>query len=167
MSEQLEQLRQLAASYVDTGEEVIAAVAVNYGGKVNVDQPPTGIAALQAGQENVVAGEEIAGRQGARPGVGFPVAKQMAMVLTGGRILVWSRGGFKAKPKAYLGEVPLDAVERVAVEEGKRLDRLSVKLTSGWEVSMEANQGEGLADFGRQLESLAGEATWQGDDFGS
>jgi hypothetical protein len=154
MSEQLDLLAELAQGYVRAGEEVIAVANVNYGGKVNLEAPLTGIASLNAGQSNVAQGSDMAERMGDHPDVTFPIAKSMGLVLTGARLMVWSRGGFKAKYKDYIGEVPVDAIERASVEEGRLTDHLQIKLSSGWEVNLDANRNEGGAALGAELLAL-------------
>ena len=151
MTEQLDRLTELAQGYVRAGEEIIAVANVNYGGKVNLNQPPTGLAALGHPDEAVVAGEQLAERMGNHPEVTFPSANQMALVLTQKRLLCWSRGGFKAKPKAFIGEVPLEAVEEIGHEQARMGDRFSIKLRSGWEVNLESGPKDFGADFARQL----------------
>lgn len=154
MSDQLSQLALLAEGYLQPGEEILATANVNYGGKVNLEAPLTGLAALQAGQSNVTQGADMAERMGDYPDVTFPVAKSMGLVLTGGRLMVWGRGGLKGKYKGFIGEVPLPAVERVSVEEGRLTDHIQIKLTSGWEVNLDANRNEGGAALGAEMMNL-------------
>lgn len=165
MNEQLDQLAALAEGYLQPGEEIIATANVNYGGKVNLDQPPTGLAALSAGPSNVAQGAELAARMGNHPGVTFPIAKSMGLVLTGGRLLVWSRGGFKGKYKAFIGDVPVEAIERVSVEEGRLTDHLQLKLTSGWEINLDANRNDGGSVLGAELEALVADRHQPGTMF--
>lgn len=155
MSDDLAELRDLAVTYVDPGESVIDAVKVGYGGKVNLDQPGTGRGAFGA-QDSVLAGEQLANRMGDAPSVGFPAAKQMALVLTAGRILIWGTGGLRGKPKNFLGEVPIAAIEGLDVQAARSSVRLQIKLHSGWEVSLEA-RGETAAGFGDNLRRLVEE----------
>jgi hypothetical protein len=154
MSDNLDHLRALAPDYLQPGEELIAVANVNYGGKVNLEQPIAGLAGLHAGQDNVLQGQELASRMGENPDVVFPTAKQMALLLTGGRLLVWSRGGFKDKPKAFIGEIPIEAIDRASVEEGRLADHVQIKLSSGWEVNLDSNRGDGGAELGLELVAL-------------
>lgn len=154
MNAQLEQLAVLAEGYLQPGEQVLATANVNYGGKVNLEQPLTGLAALQAGQSNVAQGADLAERMGSHPGVTFPTAKSMGLVLTGTRLLVWGRGGLKGKYKGFIGDVPVEAIERVTVEEGRLTDHLQIKLASGWEVNLDANRNDGGATLGTELVAL-------------
>jgi hypothetical protein len=154
MNAQLDQLAVLAQGYIQSGEEIIATANVNYGGKVNHEQPLTGLAALHAGQSNVSQGADMAERAGDHPGPDFPTARSMGLVLTGARLLVWSRGGLKAKYKSFIGDVPLEAIERVTVEEGRLTDHIQIRLGSGWEVNLDANRNEGGAALGGELLAL-------------
>lgn len=152
MGDHLTELRELAASYVDGDEPVLDVAKVTYGGKVNLEQTPHGFAALGA-PDTVIAGEQLANRSGQTPAVDFPAARQMALVLTARRILVWSTGGLRGKPKNFIGEVPLAAVEAVGVEDARSGTRLQIKLRSGWEVNLDAGTEAGDA-FGERLREL-------------
>lgn len=152
MADDLSQLRDLAASYVDPGESVVDAVKVIYGGKVHLDQGTGGQGGFGA-QDAVIAGEQLAHRVGDAPSVGFPAAKQMALVLTARRILVWATGGLRGKPKSFIGEVPVAAIAGLAVEPARSTVRLQIKLHSGWEVNLDA-RGEAASRFGDNLRRL-------------
>jgi hypothetical protein len=153
MSEHLDQLRQLASTYVTEDEPILGAIKVMYGGKINLNQPPRGLEKLGQG-EAVQAGQELAERRAAQPSVEFPTAKQMALVLTGSRLLVWSTGGLKGKPKAFIGEVPLAGIERMEMSEGRLNAQYTLRLASGWEVTLDADRGDAGTQFGTQLKEL-------------
>jgi hypothetical protein len=153
MADYLDELKVMAREYLPAGEQVIDALNVNYGGKVNLNQPPTGLAALGHPEEQVAAGEALVERMGDHPDVTFPSARQMALVLTEGRLLMWSRGGFKGKPKAFIGEVPLDALEQVGAEEARIGTRLMIKMRSGWEVNLDTTHAEAAMAFTNELQS--------------
>ena len=153
MADYLGELEQLAVEYVPQGESIIGAVDVEYAGKVNLEQASTGGEGLPLGDERVAAGEMLADRIGEHRIAEFPSEKQMALVLAEHRVLVWSRGGLRGKPKAFLGEVPLDAIEVVTHESGVGGQHLVIKMWSGWELHLEmvgAGDGEG---FGNQFVS--------------
>jgi hypothetical protein len=154
MNDHLDELKELATPGLADGETIVAALNVNYGGKINMNQAPTGLASLGHSDEAVVAGEQLAERLGDRPDVSFPSAKQMALVLTQTRMMCWSRGGFKSKPKAFIGEVPVEAMETITHESSRLGDRLLIKLYSGWEVNLESGLKDGGAEFAAQLTAL-------------
>ena len=85
--------------------------------------------------------------------VAFPSAKQMALVLTGGRLLAWALG-ISGKPKQYLGEVPLSAVAQVEAGRVRFGSLIRVTLKSGAVVDLEALRGEPGEEFGEQLAYL-------------
>lgn len=142
MADHLEELKGLAADFVAGAEIVHSAADVNYGGKVNLNQPPTGLAEMGHHEAQVAAGEAIAQRYGDRPDVSFPSAKQMALVLTDQRLLVWSRGGLKGKPKAFLSEIPLDVIGEV-VADPRHPGRITIRLTSGWDIQLDVTRDDG------------------------
>jgi hypothetical protein len=139
----LGELRSLAAGSVRAGEAVRAAADMAYAGKVNLHQTPTGLADFGRADVQVAAGEAIVARYGDRPDVEFPTAKQLALVLTDARLLIWSRGGLKGKPKAFLGEVPLEVLDRITVEPGPGPRRLTILMNSGWEIRLEQSHDDG------------------------
>lgn len=152
MVDYLDELTGMAREYLPPGEETVAAVAVTYAGKVNLLAPPTGLAALSL-NDRVAAGEELVSRR-SEPEVTFPTARQMALVLSAGRILIWSRGGLKGRPKAFLGEVPLDGIDKVRHEPGQTGTHLFIGLGSGWEYDLECGRGAEGDTFARALEGL-------------
>ncbi len=161
MVDYLDELAGMAREHLPPGEQVLGSVAVTYAGKVNLLAPPSGLAALGTG-DRVAAGEELVSRLASEPEVSFPTARQMALVLSAGRLLVWSRGGLKGKPKAFLGEVPLSGIDKVRHEQGQTGTHLFVALRSGWEYDLECGRGAGGDAFAAALEELvaasAGEA---------
>jgi hypothetical protein len=160
MADHLQQLNDLSAEYLDQGESIVGIVKVVYGGKVNFNQPLKGLAAL--GQDTVAAGEELAARH-AQSGSEFPTANQMALVLTNGRLLVWSTGGFKAKPKSYLGAVSLDDIEAIELGESRLNVQYTIKMKSGWSIAVEADRGEAASDFGAHLSALVEQNASRGE----
>jgi hypothetical protein len=142
VADHFDTLKQLAATALIEGEQVRTAALVNYGGKVNVNQPPPGLAALGHHDTQLAAGEALVDRYGDHPDVAFPSAKQMALVLTDIRLLVWSRG-LSGKPKAFIGEVPVDAIAEVASDPKVGDDRITVYMRSGWEVHLDVTRDDG------------------------
>jgi hypothetical protein len=142
MADHLDELKRLAADFVPAGERVRAGADVTYGGKVNLNQAPTGLAELGHHEAQVAAGEAMAQRYGDRPDVTFPSAKQMALVLTDHRLLGWSRGGWKGKPKAFLSEVPLDVIEEVTADD-HHTGRVTIRLRSGWDIQLDVTRDDG------------------------
>lgn len=152
MADYLDELTGLAREYLTADEQVLGALSVTYAGKVNLSQTPTGLAALGQGDDQVAAGEQLARRIGSEPVAVFPQARQMALVLSPRRLLVWSRGGLKGRPKAFLGEVPLAAIEQVGFEDARTgATRISVRTNSGWEVNLESSRHESGVPFAQAL----------------
>ncbi len=150
MAEHLGELRELALEYIPDGEEILDAVDVEYAGKVNLEAP-MGLEGLADGGDRVRAGADLAARIGEHPITVFPSERQMALVLAEGRVLVWSRGGFRGKPKAFLGEVPFPTIEQVTHEDGVGGQHLVVKMWSGWQIHLEmVGDGDGEA-FGSEF----------------
>lgn len=139
-------LNALASPLLADGEDVIAAVRVNWNGMVPPSRVTTGIpprgAAADAPQE-----------PDAETLVAFPSAKQMAIVLTGGRMLAWSLG-ISGKPKQFLGDVPLTAVSAVEAASARFGSLIRISLKSGAVIDLEAMRGEPAATFGAQLQHL-------------
>jgi hypothetical protein len=142
MADRLGELMGLASGQLAADESVIGAAEVLYGGKINLHPPPTGLAEMGHHAAQVAAGEAIAQRYGDRPDVAFPSAKQMAIVLTDRRMLIWSRGGLTSKPKAFLGEVPLEVVSEV-VRDVRHAGRFTVRLSSGWDIQLDVTRDDG------------------------
>ncbi|MEZ5141723.1 MAG: hypothetical protein R2726_04280 [Acidimicrobiales bacterium] len=151
----LEQLRTLAAASLVAGEEAVAAVRVNYNGTVQ----PNAVATNPA-----VGGIADADAGGPDPDtlVAFPTAKQMALLLTGGRVLAWSLG-FSGKPKHFIGEVPLSAVREVHVGEIRFGPLVRVVMKSGATVDLEILRHEDADGFVDHLRHLV-DATAPPDD---
>ena len=89
----------------------------------------------------------------------FPSAQLMGLVLTGGRILVWSLG-FTGKPKSYLGEVPLSAVIELHAGEVSFGPLIRLVMKSGATVDLEIpHKQERRDDFIDHLSFLVGQGT--------
>lgn len=157
MAGHLEALKELARGYLPPDEALRAAADVVYGGKVNSNQSAAGMAALGHHEAQTAAGEALANRIGDAPIVAFPSAAQMAIVLTDHRLVIWSRGGFKGKPKAFIGEVPLEAIGAVGVEPRPKGDRLSISMRSGWEITLDVEGDRADEHFGTTLAAAVGE----------
>lgn len=145
-----QQLIELAQSALSPGEEVLGVVRVNYNGTV---QPNT--ATMGSGLGSL----DSAGAPEPDALVAFPSAQQMGLVLTGGRILVWSLG-FSRKPKAFIGEVPLSAVAEVHAGEISFGPLMRIVMKSGATVDLEIpHKEEGRNDFIDHLVFLIGQGT--------
>jgi hypothetical protein len=142
VADHFDTVKELAATALIEGEQVRTAALVNYGGKVNINQPPPGLSARGHSDTQLAAGEALAERYGEYPEVSFPSAKQMALVLTDIRLLVWSRG-LSGKPKAFIGEVPVDAIAQVAGDPRVGDERITVYMRSGWEVHLDVTRDDG------------------------
>lgn len=134
-----------------SGEELLGGVRANWNGMV----APTrltgagGLAGLE-GQQTVPPPDPDAL-------VMFPSANQMAVALTGGRILCWSLG-FSGKPKQYLGDVPLSALVRVEGDTASFGSVIRIHMRSGAVVDLEVMKGEDHDGFASQLSALVGDA---------
>jgi hypothetical protein len=143
-----EQLVKLAQPALAPGEGILGAVRVNYNGTVQPN--PTNVspgleAALPAPDADSMAA--------------FPSAQLMGLVLTGGRVLVWSLG-FTGKPKTYLGEVPLTAISEVHAGEVRFGPLMRLVMKSGATVDLEIpHKEQGRNEFIDHLTSLVGEGT--------
>jgi hypothetical protein len=146
----LDELKVLAADFVAGGEQVRGAADVSYAGKVNLQQTATGLAELGRSEVQIAAGEALVERYGDHTDVEFPTAKQMALVVTDTHLLVWSRGGLKGKPKAFLADLPLSFVRSVDHDRGRGRSRLAIRLTTGWEFHLDVVHQDG-DDFGATL----------------
>jgi hypothetical protein len=143
-----EQLVKLAQPALAPGEEIMGAVRVNYNGTV---QPaPTNVS---PGLETTLPAPD------ADSMAAFPSAQLMGLVLTGGRVLVWSLG-FTGKPKSYLGEVPLSAISEVHAGEVRFGPLMRLVMKSGATVDLEIpHKEQGRNEFIDHLTSLVGEGT--------
>ena len=136
-------VRSLAEPLLEPGEEVIETVLVNYNG---TEKPSTlpGSAGAPTAEDSGIDPELL---------VTFPTARQMALALTGGRILVWGLS-MTGKPKHHLGEVPLSAVVGVARADVRFGGVLRISLRSGARVDVEILRGEAAESFAANLEAL-------------
>lgn len=136
-------VRSLAEPLLQAGEEVISVVLVNYNGTEKPSSLP-GSAGAPNAEEQEVDPDLL---------VTFPSSRQMALALTGGRILVWGLG-LTGKPKNHLGEVPLSAVTEVARADVRFGGVLRISLRSGARVDVEIQRGEPAEHFAENLEAL-------------
>lgn len=136
-------VRSLAEPLLHPGEEVIEVVLVNYNGTEKPSSLPGS------------AGAPNAAEQGVDPDllVTFPTARQMALALTGGRLLVWGLS-MTGKPKNHLGEVPLSSLVEVARADVRFGGVLRLTLRSGARVDVEILRGEPAESFAENLEAL-------------
>ncbi len=140
-------LTALASPLLADGEEVVAGVRVNWNGMVPPSSVPNSSLSLGLGPDQAVPEPD--------PDVlvMFPSAKQMALVLTGGRLLAWSLG-ISGRPKQYLGEVALSAIDQVEAGQVQFGSLIRISLKSGATVDLEAMRGERGEDFSEQLHHL-------------
>lgn len=144
-----EQLIQLAQPALAPGETALASVLVNYNGTV---QPNT--LTVKAGLASL-APPDMVQVEAPDPDslVVFPSARQMGLVITERRLLVWALG-FSGKPKTYLGAVPLSAVETATIGEVRLGSHISLTLRSGASVDLEVLPKESGEAFVSQLHRL-------------
>lgn len=128
------------------GEEAIAAVRVNWNGMMAPDP--------------IAQGQGLTGLTTPAPEapdpdtlVVFPSARQMLLVLTGGRLLAWGLG-FSGRPKEYVGEVPLTAVAEVGYDESRFGGLLHITMRSTATIDLEVMRGEPGEPFFAELSAL-------------
>ena len=136
-------VRTLAEPLLQPGEEVIEVVLVNYNGTEKPSSLPGSTAPPTEATEGVDPDLLVT----------FPSARQMALALTGGRLMVWNLG-MTGKPKNHLGDVPLSAVTEVARADVRFGGVLRIALRSGAKVDVEILRGEPAESFAEQLEAL-------------
>lgn len=148
-------LMQFAAAEVPEGETAVGVVKVNYNGTVPPSPLATGgIATLGQNEfaphlEGPPEGDEAAAPDPDMV-VTFPTARQMVLVLTEYRLLVWSLG-FSGKPKDYIGDVPLTAITGVQFGDGGFGNIARIGLASSAEVDVEIMRGEPAEAFVNEL----------------
>lgn len=144
--------RGLAEQALAKGEDFLCGVRVNWNGMIQPTRVsgPQGLSGLGVEQETPPPDPDSL--------VTFPSAKQMVIALTGGRILCWSLG-FSGKPKQYLGEVPLSAIEMVKMGEIRFGPLLRIVLRSGAAVDLEVMRGDDGELFYDNLVALVGDGT--------
>lgn len=142
----LEHLQSLAGPMLASGEEPLAAVRVNYNGTVQSNA---------LGTNPAIGGVADPDDAGPDPDalVSFPVAKQMALLLTGGRVLAWSLG-FSGKPKQYVGQAPLTAMREVHAGEIRFGPLVRIVMKSHAAVDLEILRGEDADGFIAELKHL-------------
>jgi len=139
-------IAKLAEEQLAQGEQLIVAVLANYNGTVPpASLPASGMVPRAEGEPPPVVDPDAL--------VVFPSARQLAMGLTGGRILVWSLG-FSGKPKQFIGDVPLSAITGVSEEDARNGDILRLALASGAKVDVEIVRGESGVAFVGELRNL-------------
>ena len=139
--------KALAAEQLQPGEELIELVFANYNGGVPSPNLPRGAMPGALGVDAAMR----AGHPDAQ--VVFPATRQMALALTGGRLLVWGLS-LTGKPKSFLGEVPLTALAEIDEAEARFGDVLRLALKSGAQVDLEIQAGEPAAPFIANLRAL-------------
>ena len=129
----------LVAPALHTGEELHAWVRVNYSGQT---APPaklrTGLAAL--GDTEPPPAEDL---------VMFPAHRTMLLALTGGRIMAYALG-VTGKPKQYLGDVPVAALQSCELESGRINPNMTIVMASQANVLLEVVEGQHV-DFANEL----------------
>jgi hypothetical protein len=150
-------LAGLAAPMLTSGEEVLGAVRVNWNGMVPPTQTVRAGGLTGLGMPGAGVDAETSTPEPPDPDalVAFPSAKQLGLVLTGGRILAWSLG-FSGKPKEMVGVVPLSAVTEVSLDNVRMGGLMRFVMKSGAIVDLEALRGEPVENFHAQLQYLIG-----------
>lgn len=143
----LEQLRTLAEPILVSGEEPLCGVRLNYNGTVQSNALST--------NPSIGGIADADGKPDPDAAVSFPAANQLAVLLTGGRLLVWGLG-FSGKPKQYLGEVPLTALREVHAGEIRFGPLVRLVMKSGATVDLEVKRNEDADGFIDHLKHLVG-----------
>jgi hypothetical protein len=140
-------LEALARETLPAGEEVIASACVRYNGTVAPNRAAIdgGISAVGPAPEAPAIDPDAA--------VAFPVANQMALVLTGGHVLVWSLG-FTGKPRQFVGSAPVSAIASVETPPQQRVVGVRVVMKSGALVDLEFLKGSDGPAFTAELAAL-------------
>jgi hypothetical protein len=140
-------LEALARETLPAGEEVIASVCVRYNGTVAPNRAAldSGISAVGPNPEGHAVDPDSL--------VSFPVANQMAIVLTGGRVLVWALG-FTGKPRQFVGTAPVSAIASVESPPQQHAVGLRVVMKSGALVDLEFLKGSDGPAFTTELAAL-------------
>jgi hypothetical protein len=142
------QVTELVRPILQPGEELLGIVRLDYNGTVppNVTQIDAGILVLDEAEHRPPPDPDRT--------VAFPVAKQVAVALTGDRLFVWSLG-LTGKPNRFVGEVPLRAVAAArGGTSGSGEATLQVTMRSGAIVDFEYLRGEPAEAFTEQLVAL-------------
>jgi len=139
----------LVTSVLQPGEELIATIKVQYNGSVqsNVLSINSGVNAIDDDHQPAPLDPDAA--------FFFPTANQMALALTGWRIFAWSLG-IRGKPKQFVGEVPLAAIEAVE-QDPRHTAMVRVHMKSQTVVDLEYLRGEPYEAFTQELQSLLGQ----------
>lgn len=143
----LEQLRTLAEPILVSGEEPLCGVRLNYNGTVQSNALST--------NPSIGGIADPDGKPDPDAAISFPAANQLAVLLTGGRLLVWGLG-FSGKPKQYLGEVPLTALREVHAGEIRFGPLVRLVMKSGATVDLEVKRNEDADGFIDHLKHLVG-----------
>lgn len=146
----------LAGQGLASGEELLGGVRVNWNGMVAPTRL-TGATGLAGLEDKLTIPPPHADSL-----VSFPSANQMAIALTGGRILCWSLG-FSGKPKQYLGEVPLSALASVESGVARLGSLMRIHMRSGATVDLEVMKGDDYSAFTEQLAALLGDGSGPDD----
>ena len=152
MAEIDQHLLELAQPGLESGEQPRASVRLNYNGTTKPDTftIQTGLAALGGTPEEDPDPDKL---------VSFPVANQMAVLLTDRRVLVWSVG-MRGKPKSYVGAANLSGIEAVSSTDGRLGDQITLTMKSGATVDVEVARGEDGEGFVAQLAALVTPTTF-------
>lgn len=150
MGKHTDAAKAMAAERLQSGEELVELVFANYNGGVPSPTLPRGSMPGSVSPEAAVRAAEPDAQ------VAFPATRQMALALTGGRLMVWGLT-MTGKPKAHLGDVPLTAVTAVDAADSRFGDVLRLELRSGAKVDLEIPGGEPAGPFIRALKALVAE----------
>ncbi len=149
MAKQKDLLADLVTSVLQPGEELIATAKVTYNGSVQAN------ALTITTSVNAIDDEHEPRAFDPDSTFGFPTANQMALALTGGRLFVWSLG-ITGKPKQFVGEVPLGAIESVEADP-RHPTMVRVHMKSSSVVDLEFMRGEPFESFTSELQNLVNE----------
>ena len=137
MATQLEQIREHAASFLDPGEELVAAITASPRGRST---------AVAAGGVGSMIGYSMASGQVKKGGaVGLVVEPNMAVALTGSRLLTLkvkiSMGGAITAVQQVLSSIPLAEVDRIEAERFGLGGILTLAVRGGEPVKLECRVG--------------------------
>jgi hypothetical protein len=137
MADQLEQIREHAQSFLEPGEELVAALTASPRGRQT---------AVAAGGVGSMIGYKVAGNQAKHAqAVGLVVKPNMALVLTGRRLLTLdvaiSIGGAITGVEQVLSAIPVGDVEYVEAKRFGLAGVLTLLVRGGKPVKLECRVG--------------------------
>ncbi|RJQ48048.1 MAG: hypothetical protein C4534_00225 [Gaiellales bacterium] len=151
MGKTAKKLAKLARGELEPGEEIIAGLRVNLKGTAL----GTGLAVGLGGIGGIALGSKLMSRgQENAADAGIEFSQQMSFGLTDRRIIIWKRSPASGKTKEVIGSIPLEEIEGVSFQPGKLGDRLTLVLSGGRELTLEAARVDKGQEFADRLQVM-------------